>query len=101
MRRPKILVAGSFVLDQIAVTKTVPGEGETVLGTTFRKAPGGKGLNQAAQAAKLGAEVTMVLQALSVVLQSQEHVTPQQYVRWHPGGKLGELREEEKGTKVC
>ena len=44
---------------------------------------------------------TMVLQALSVVLQSQEHVTPQQYVRWHPGGKLGELREEEKGTKVC
>ena len=24
MRRPKILVAGSFVLDQIAVTKTVP-----------------------------------------------------------------------------
>ena len=27
MRRPKILVAGSFVLDQIAVTKTVPGEG--------------------------------------------------------------------------
>ena len=39
MRRPKILVAGSFVLDQIAVTKTVPGEGETVLGTTFRKAP--------------------------------------------------------------
>ncbi|CUM91280.1 ribokinase [Blautia hydrogenotrophica] len=60
MRRPKILVAGSFVLDQIAVTKTVPGEGETVLGTTFRKAPGGKGLNQAAQAAKLGAEVTMV-----------------------------------------
>lgn len=44
---------------------------------------------------------TVVLQALSVVLQSQEHVTPQQYVRWHPGGKLGKLREEEKGTKVC
>ena len=61
MRRPKILVAGSFVLDQIAVTKTVPGEGETVLGTTFRKAPGGKGLNQAAQAARqwAGASVSL------------------------------------------
>ena len=37
-----------------------PGEGETVLGKTFHKAPGGKGANQAVQAARLGADVTMV-----------------------------------------
>ena len=39
---------------------------------------------------------TLVLQALSVVLQSHAQLTPQQYVRWHPGGKLGALRENEK-----
>lgn len=39
---------------------------------------------------------TLVLQTLSVLLQSCRAVTPQQYVRWHPGGKLGELRDDEK-----
>lgn len=39
---------------------------------------------------------TMVLQALSVLLQESENITPQTYVRWHPGGKLGALRENEK-----
>lgn len=39
---------------------------------------------------------TFVLQALSVVLQSHAAVTPEQYVNWHPGGKLGHLREDEK-----
>lgn len=38
---------------------------------------------------------TIVLQALSVLLQSQAAVTPQQYVKWHPGGSLGKLREGE------
>lgn len=37
-----------------------------------------------------------VLQALSVVLQEDFGVTPEQYVKWHPGGKLGELRDNEK-----
>lgn len=59
-QRPKILVVGSFVMDQIATTEIVPREGQTVLGKTFHKAPGGKGANQAVQAARLGAEVTMV-----------------------------------------
>ena len=31
---------------------------------------------------------TLVLQALSVLLQSEAKVTPQQYVKWHPGGSL-------------
>ena len=37
----------------------------------------------------------LVLQALSVLLQSDAEVTPQQYVRWHPGGTLGQLRAGE------
>ena len=38
---------------------------------------------------------TIVLQALSVLLQTASAVTPQQYVKWHPGGSLGKLREGE------
>lgn len=38
---------------------------------------------------------TLVLQALSVLLQSEAGVSPQQYVKWHPGGSLGKLREGE------
>lgn len=38
---------------------------------------------------------TLVLQALSVLLQSEAAVSPQQYVKWHPGGALGQLRKEE------
>lgn len=60
MRKPKILVVGSFVMDLIVSTKVFPGSGETVLGKRFQTAPGGKGANQAVQAARLGADVTMV-----------------------------------------
>ena len=35
------------------------------------------------------------LQALSILLQSELDITPQQYVKWHPGGTLGKLRREE------
>ena len=38
---------------------------------------------------------TLVLQTLSVYLQSRAGVTPQQYVMWHPGGALGKLRTGE------
>ena len=60
MAKPKVLVVGSFVMDQIATTTVFPREGQTVLGGTFTKAPGGKGANQAVQMARLGADVTMV-----------------------------------------
>ena len=60
MDRPKILVVGSFVKDLIVSTRVFPKAGETVLGTDFHMATGGKGANQAIQAARLGAEVTMV-----------------------------------------
>lgn len=60
MRKPKILVVGSFVMDLIVGTERFPQEGETVIGTDFSMASGGKGANQAVQAARLSAEVTMV-----------------------------------------
>lgn len=58
-RQPRILVVGSFVMDLIASADRAPELGETVIGTSFRTAPGGKGANQAVQAAKLGASVCM------------------------------------------
>lgn len=60
LRKPKILVVGSFMMDLIASTSRAPKEGETVIGMSFRTAPGGKGANQAVQCARLGADVTMV-----------------------------------------
>jgi len=38
----------------------------------------------------------LVLQALSVILQEQRAMTPQEYVLRHPGGALGQLRANEK-----
>lgn len=32
---------------------------------------------------------TLILQALSVMLQEYRQLTPKQYVKWHPGGALG------------
>lgn len=54
---------------------------------------GGGALNRAPRASIL-AEI-LVLQALSVVLQCDSGLTPRQYVKWHPGGTLGLLREDE------
>lgn len=59
--RAKILVVGSFVMDLIVSTRRVPNDGETVVdGLAFNTAAGGKGLNQASQAALLGSEVHML-----------------------------------------
>ena len=60
LKKPKILVVGSFMMDLIASTKRAPNSGETVIGLKFQTAPGGKGANQAVQCARLGAQVTMV-----------------------------------------
>ena len=60
MKRPRILVVGSFVMDLIFRADRFVSQGETILGTDFHSAPGGKGANQAVQAARLGAEVSMV-----------------------------------------
>ena len=60
MRKPKILVVGSCCTDFTFAGKIIPTEGSTVLGESFSTAPGGKGANQAYQAALLGADVTFV-----------------------------------------
>lgn len=39
---------------------------------------------------------TLSLQLLSVYLQGVKAIDPKQYVKWHPGGSLGKLRENEK-----
>jgi ribokinase len=55
-----ITVIGSINLDLIANVERLPRPGETVSGSAFRTAPGGKGANQALAAARAGAEVRMV-----------------------------------------
>lgn len=57
---PAVTVVGSLNLDIVVGVDRLPGRGETVLGATVRTLPGGKGANQAAAAAALGADVAMV-----------------------------------------
>ena len=41
MKKPKILVVGSLVMDLIATSKRFVKAGETILGDSFSTAPGG------------------------------------------------------------
>lgn len=54
-----ITVIGSVNMDLIATTERLPEPGETVTGSDFSTAPGGKGANQALAARRAGAEVRM------------------------------------------
>jgi ribokinase len=56
----RVAVVGSLNMDLIARTPRIPQPGETILGSEFCTAPGGKGANQAVAAARLGAQVSMV-----------------------------------------
>lgn len=58
--KPKIIVVGSLNMDLIVRAPHLPAPGETVLGSAFTTAGGGKGANQAVAASRLGAQVTMV-----------------------------------------
>lgn len=55
-----IVVFGSVNVDLIFELPNLPAPGETVLCPGHTLGPGGKGANQAAAAAKAGAEVTLV-----------------------------------------
>lgn len=55
-----IYVLGSLNMDLVIETSKIPVKGETVAGCNFSTCPGGKGLNQAIAAAKLGAKVKML-----------------------------------------
>ena len=60
MKKPRILVVGSVNMDYTFAGNRFPAEGETVMGESFSTAAGGKGANQACQAARAGARVDFV-----------------------------------------
>jgi ribokinase len=55
-----VVVLGSLNMDLVVRTTYIPRPGETVHGEGFATIPGGKGANQAAAAARLGASVAMI-----------------------------------------
>ncbi len=60
MTAPRIVVVGSTMIDLVAYADRLPGDGETVIGSSYVTGFGGKGANQAVMAARFGAEVAMV-----------------------------------------
>jgi ribokinase len=56
----RVVVVGSVNVDLVARVDHLPAAGETVGDATFERHPGGKGANQAAAAARLGARVAFV-----------------------------------------
>jgi ribokinase len=55
-----VIVCGSLNMDLVARVDHLPRPGETVVGASLQRLPGGKGLNQAVAAARMGAAVAMV-----------------------------------------
>ena len=55
-----IVVLGGINMDLIGTAPRLPAPGETVMGSHFYTAPGGKGANQAVAAARMGARVRMI-----------------------------------------
>ncbi len=58
--RAAVVVIGSANLDLVARVHRLAGPGETVLANGYFEAPGGKGINQAVAAARLGATVAFI-----------------------------------------
>jgi ribokinase len=56
----RVVVVGSLNVDVVATVKRHPRSGETVVGSSLRRLPGGKGANQAVAAAEAGATVALV-----------------------------------------
>ena len=55
-----VLVIGSINADQVVITNRIPNMGETVVGTSFKIVPGGKGANQAVAASRLGEKTDFI-----------------------------------------
>ena len=53
-------MVGSLNYDHVVTVDQLPGRGQTVSGHGYISVPGGKGLNQAVTASRLGARVSMV-----------------------------------------
>ncbi|MDR1724250.1 MAG: ribokinase [Tannerella sp.] len=60
MKKDNIIVVGSYIVALVMDTDRIPMRGETLMGRNFRQTYGGKGSNQAVQAARLGAKVSFV-----------------------------------------
>lgn len=60
MTKQRIVVIGTAVIDVIGYAERRPREGETLVGTGYEVAPGGKGLNQAVAAARAGAHSSLI-----------------------------------------
>jgi ribokinase len=60
MKRPMVTVVGSFAVGLTLRADRFPVCGETLIGRDFDQGPGGKGSNQAVQAARLGGDVEFV-----------------------------------------
>ncbi len=56
----RVVVVGSLNQDLVVTLDRMPDAGETVFGTALERHAGGKGLNQAVAAARMGVPVTMV-----------------------------------------
>jgi len=56
----RVVVCGSLNMDVVVQSKRRPATGETLLGATVSFLPGGKGLNQAVAAVRLGVPTAMV-----------------------------------------
>ncbi len=59
-RMSRVVVCGSLNMDVVVQSARRPEVGETVLGATVSFLPGGKGLNQAVAAARLGTATAMI-----------------------------------------
>jgi ribokinase len=60
MAKNQITILGSFVADVAFRMRELPAWGETLMGSTFRLGPGGKGSNQAIAAARQGGRVSFI-----------------------------------------
>ena len=56
----KVVVFGSFVADLTSRAGKLPAPGETIMGSSFKIGPGGKGSNQGVAAKRAGADLTMI-----------------------------------------
>src|SRR3569833_4238612 len=56
----RVVVCGSLIMDVVVESVRRPHAGETLLGAKVSFLPGGKGLNQAIAAARLGAATAML-----------------------------------------
>lgn len=60
MHEARVCVVGSLNIDLTMVVERLPNPGETVIGESFARSPGGKGANQAVAAARAGATTAMI-----------------------------------------